>query len=223
MKLIARCGALVMALCTNDARARFVSPDPVAASQNDSARQNRYAYARSAPYTLVDPDGRWGVIPYHRNESAPVLPTPGPAISVLPTTTGTITSGFGVRRHPITGRTGLHNGTDFSAKRGHAVRATQNGQVARIASGGPSGNRILVHNHDGSLSGYAHVRPVEGIVEGVAVRRGQAIAVSDGSGRITAPHLHYIYKPGTVHAPATDRTPAVDAMASQLKRYAGGR
>jgi murein DD-endopeptidase MepM/ murein hydrolase activator NlpD len=223
MSQVVPCAALVLALFAREAHARFLSVDPVAASHTDMTQQNRYAYARGAPYTIVDPDGRWGIIPYHRNESAPVLPTPGPPIAVLPTPTGRITSGYGVRRHPITGQQGLHNGTDFSAKRGNTVRATQNGQVARIASGGPSGNRILVHNHDGSLSGYAHVRPMEGIVEGAAVRRGQAIAVSDGSGRITAPHLHYIYKPGTVHAPANASTPNVDPMASQLKRYAGGR
>jgi murein DD-endopeptidase MepM/ murein hydrolase activator NlpD len=204
----------------NCAHGRFLSTDPVHADANTGAYANRYAYANNAPLSFTDPDGRWGLKPYHQVESAQVPPTPGPAIAVLPTNIGKVTSPYGPRVHPVTGKPGLHNGTDFRARRGHAVRATQNGQVVRIASRGAGGNTILVHNHDGSLSGYAHTKPIDGLAVGDAVRRGERIGTSDGSGRITAPHLHYTYRPGTLRTPASEKTQTADPMTTQLKRRA---
>lgn len=203
------------------AYARFLSPDPVPAEAGDTTHDNRYAYAHNAPFDHIDPDGRWGLRPYHQGEGAPVLPTPGPAISRLPTESGYITSHYGPRTPPVAGAARLHNGTDFRARHGHTVHSTQNGQVVKIFAGGSGGNQILVHNHDGSLSGYAHTRARGDLREGSTVRRGEPIGTSDGSGRITAPHLHYTYRPGTVHDPAHVGTPTADAMKTQLRRYFG--
>lgn len=197
----------------------FASVDPVTADPETGSYFNRYAYANNAPFSWIDPDGRRGLHPYPQCESAPVLPTGGPPIAVLPTESGIVTAPFGLRRHPLTGLTTLHNGTDFRARQEAQVRSTQNGQVRAITSGGTGGNQILVENHDGSLSGYAHVAAEASVTQGAAVTLGQVIGRSDGSGRVTAPHLHYTYRPGTVREPATPSTPTVDPMRSQLKRY----
>jgi murein DD-endopeptidase MepM/ murein hydrolase activator NlpD len=202
---------------------RFLSVDPVTAYSSPGVNFNRYWYANNNPYKFVDPDGRWIRPFFHQGEGAQVLPTAGAPIAILPTEKGEITSGFGNRIHPVTKESKLHNGTDFRARFGESVRSTQNGQVVSIYSGGPGGNQIVIRNHDGSMSGYAHVSPVDGVEEGGAVKRGQKIATSDGSGRITAPHLHYTYKPGTVESPATKKTKPADAMKNQFKKEAQKR
>lgn len=213
--------ALIVVLCATPAHARFLSVDPVAPNTDTGGDFNRYAYARNAPWTYIDPDGRRGLRPYHQGESAHVLPTGGPPIAGLPTDTGIVTASFGVRHHPLTGAASLHNGTDFRARQDAPIRSTQNGQVRAIYANGAGGNQILVDNHDGSLSGYAHVAADASVNEGGAVTRGQVIGTSDGSGRLTAPHLHYTYRPGTLQSPADPSTPPVDPMQSQLKRHAG--
>lgn len=223
MKTFLHCIVVLLALFASPAHARFLSVDPVTPESEPGQNFHRYAYANNAPYRYVDPDGRRGMRPYHQGEGAHVLPTGGPPIAGLPTESGIVTAPFGVRRHPLTGETALHNGTDFRARQDAHIRSTQNGQVRGIFSGGAGGNQILVDNHDGSLSGYAHVAADGGIREGGAVMRGQVIGTSDGSGRVTAPHLHYTYRPGTVATPADPSTAPVDPMQTQLKRYSGGR
>ena len=219
MKSILHGGVVALALCGTPAHARFLSVDPVTPDPATGRDFNRYAYANGAPFTYVDPDGRLGLRPYHEVEGAQVLPTEGPPIAILPTDSGIVTASFGARLHPVTGEPDLHNGTDFRARQDAPVRSTQNGQVRAIRAGGPGGNQLLVDNHDGSLSGYAHVSVPEGLREGDSVTRGQVIGTSDGSGRVTAPHLHYTYRPGTLHAPASPGTPPVDPMRTQLRRY----
>lgn len=211
---------LLLAMPTH---ARFLSADPVRVDHDTGRHFNRHAYAHNAPFTYIDPDGRRGVRPYHQGESAHLLPIDGPPIAILPTDAGIVTAPFGLRRHPLTGETTLHNGTDFRAWQDTHIRSTQNGQVRAVYSNGTGGNQILVDNHDGSLSGYAHVAAEPGLDAGRTVVRGQVIGTSDGSGRLTAPHLHYTYRPGTLATPAAPSTPPVDPMRSQLRRYAEGR
>jgi murein DD-endopeptidase MepM/ murein hydrolase activator NlpD len=211
---------LLFAMTPMGLHARFLSTDPVTPQTTNGAGFHRYAYAHLRPYNFVDPDGRWGRQAFHQGESAHVLPTSGPYIAVLPTESGLVTSPFGYRIHPVTGEFTLHNGTDFRARQDAQIRSTQNGQVRSIVAGGPGGNQILVDNHDGSLSGYAHTAALEGVQPGEAVVRGQVIGRSDGSGRLTAPHLHYTYKPGSVQTPAQPSTAPEDPMQTQLKRYA---
>ena len=75
----------------------------------------------------------------------------------------------------------------------------------------------MVQNNDGSLSGYAHTAPAEGVSKGTRVEAGYPIGNSDASGRITGPHLHYTYRPGTTDSPATPATKPVDPVTTQLK------
>lgn len=222
MKPIGHCGVVAVALLAAPTHARFLSVDPVAPHTDTGRDFNRYAYANNAPFTYIDPDGRLGMRPYHEGEGAHVLPIGGPPLAVLPTGTGFVTASFGDRIHPITREPDVHNGTDFRARRDAPIVSTQNGQVRALRSHGAGGNQILVDNHDGSLSGYAHVAPDAALREGATVTRGQVIGRSDGSGRVTAPHLHYTYRPGTLQSPANPSTTPVDPMQSQLKRYSGG-
>lgn len=134
-----------------------------------------------------------------------------------PTDHSTVTSGYGLRKHPITGISRLHNGSDIRARLGASIYATQEGVVVQINLDPRGGNQIFVQNFDGSISGYAHVGAESGVVVGSHVTSGQQIAKSDGSGVGTAPHLHYTYRPGSVMNPATLSTPTVDPLTTQLQ------
>jgi RHS repeat-associated protein len=177
---------------------RFLSVDPVVArSKGDNF--NRYAYAFSNPYTVIDPDGREGRVSF-------------------PTATGYVTSPFGRRTHPVTGRIQDHNGADFKAERGAAIHSTQDGVVAAISFNAKAGNYILVQNSDGSLAGYAHTSASGGTRVGDEVEAGQVIGRSDGSGRLTGPHLHYTYRPAPSEGGrATLSTKPVDPVSTQLR------
>lgn len=195
---------------------RFLSVDPVTASKADGGNFNRYWYANNSPYMFTDPDGRFGTkVPVCEIRS--VYVPRGPTV-VLPTATGIVTSDFSpARTHPNSGVVRAHLGTDFKAGLGEPIMSTQNGKVEAVRSGGDGGNRIRIQNEDGSLSSYMHTAPADGIKERVDVVAGQTIGTSDGSGNISGAHLHYEYRPGTVEAPATQATPPVDPVKTQLK------
>ncbi len=152
----------------------------------------------TAPTALVTPDG---------DVCWPVSPEPkGPAIS----------SGFGPRRAPVAGASTLHNGSDFVAPKGAAIRSSQAGEVMMVGPRGRGGDTIIVQNADGSISGYAHTGATQGLEVGDWVGACQVIGFSNNSGKTTGPHLHYTYRPGTMDTPATLSTPPVNPMTTQF-------
>lgn len=121
-----------------------------------------------------------------------------------------VTAVFGEPR-----KEGPHNGVDIRARLGTSVYSTEDGTVVRVSRSARGGDQIFVRNTSGSLSGYAHTAPIDGLVVGTSVRSGQQIGVSNGSGGVP-PHLHYTYRPGTPLRPADWDTPVVDPVARQL-------
>ncbi len=101
-----------------------------------------------------------------------------------------VTSGFGLRWHPILGYTRLHEGVDFGAVVGAPVLAAGDGVVEEARWNGGYG-RWLKIRHDGQWeTGYAHlsgwaVRP------GDHVHQGQLVGFVGASGLATGPHLHF--------------------------------
>ncbi len=101
-----------------------------------------------------------------------------------------ITSGFGMRMHPILGYTRMHQGVDFGAPVGTPVYAAGDGVVEEARWAGGYGRWIKLRHDGGWETAYGHlsrwaVRP------GEHVRQGQVIAYSGSSGESTGPHLHY--------------------------------
>lgn len=113
--------------------------------------------------------------------------------AILPFRNARLTSGFGMRYHPILHTTRMHAGVDFPTPTGTALYATGDGVVSFVGAKGGYGNVIEVdHPLAGKLTRYAHLsRVAPGIREGSTVRRGQTIAYSGNTGLSTAPHLHY--------------------------------
>ncbi|MGB8603201.1 MAG: M23 family metallopeptidase [Rhizomicrobium sp.] len=103
-----------------------------------------------------------------------------------------ITSGFGMRFHPVLGFTRMHKGVDFGVPIGTPVMAAGGGTVAFAGWMNGYGNFVLVNHGNGWSTGYGHLSRIgTGIHIGSHVRQAQVIAASGMTGIATGPHLHY--------------------------------
>lgn len=110
--------------------------------------------------------------------------------SIRPVDVGFISSYFGKRKDPFTGRYTRHEGIDFSARRGSNVYATANGKVVGAKYERGYGYTIEIDHGNGIQTKYAHNQKML-VKKGEKVERGQVIAYLGNSGRSTAPHVHY--------------------------------
>jgi len=103
---------------------------------------------------------------------------------------GWLSSRFGYRKSPFTGKKEFHKGLDISARMGSPVVASADGTVS--FSGWDRGyGRLVVINHGyGLKSKYAHLKKSL-VKKGQYVKRGETIGLIGKSGRTTGPHLHY--------------------------------
>jgi murein DD-endopeptidase MepM/ murein hydrolase activator NlpD len=105
---------------------------------------------------------------------------------------GEFRSGFGMRRHPITGSYRLHAGVDWAGPVGLAIRAAGNGVIRLAEWDSGYGRRIEIEHNHGYVTTYSHMSAfAPGIKDGVRVRQGQIIGRLGSSGLSTGPHLHY--------------------------------
>ncbi len=103
-----------------------------------------------------------------------------------------ITSGFGMRFHPVLGYSRMHKGIDFGVPVGTPVMAAGSGVIQQRGRLGGYGNFMLVNHQNGYATAYGHLsRFAPGLHVGSRVRQGQVIAYSGNSGMSTGPHLHY--------------------------------
>ncbi|KCZ54741.1 hypothetical protein HY29_13765 [Hyphomonas beringensis] len=103
-----------------------------------------------------------------------------------------LSSSFGNRRHPISGYTRLHKGTDFAAPSGTPIYAAGNGVVERASRYGGYGNYVRIKHANGYKTAYAHMsRYGPGVRAGKRVRQGDIIGYVGSTGASTGPHLHY--------------------------------
>ena len=107
-----------------------------------------------------------------------------------------LSSTFGYRTDPFSGRTTMHRGVDFAMKPGNPIYVTGDGVVEKVSfEFFGYGNSVLVDHGFGYKTRYAHLKSI-GVVEGMSVKRGECIGESGNSGKSSGPHLHYevIYK-----------------------------
>lgn len=103
-----------------------------------------------------------------------------------------LSSGFGMRRHPILGYSRMHRGTDFAAPTGTPILAAGDGVVERAGPFSSFGNYVRLRHANGYETAYAHMsRFARGLRAGARVRQGQVIGYVGTTGRSTGPHLHY--------------------------------
>ncbi|WP_261818060.1 peptidoglycan DD-metalloendopeptidase family protein [Vibrio gallicus] len=102
-----------------------------------------------------------------------------------------ITSPFNPHRlHPVTGRLAPHNGTDFGAPLGSEVHATGDGKVIMIRNHPYAGKYIVLEHGPIYKTRYLHLSKIL-VKKGQKVKRGDIIALSGATGRVTGPHLHF--------------------------------
>jgi len=109
---------------------------------------------------------------------------------------GVVSSGFGLREHPVSGKMARHTGIDIRIPMGSDVRATASGIVSFSGWTGGSGYIVVLEHGHGFSTAYAHNR--ENLVAvGQKVKKGERIALSGSSGASTGPHVHYeVWKSG---------------------------
>jgi murein DD-endopeptidase MepM/ murein hydrolase activator NlpD len=126
-----------------------------------------------------------------------------------------VTSGFGMRRHPIARAWMKHQGIDYAAPTGTRVRSVGDGIVETAGWKGGYGNVVIIRHHGQYATVYAHLSRV-------GVRRGQRVAQNDTIGAVgqtgwaTGPHLHYEFRvAGEARNPLSIAMPAALPVAQQ--------
>lgn len=107
-----------------------------------------------------------------------------------PIKNGAITSTFGWRVDPFSGRRSFHSGVDFAARRGAKVYAVASGLVIWAERDGGYGNLVSIDHGDGYVTRYAHNRDIL-VKVGDRVDKGDAIAHMGSTGHSTGPHVHF--------------------------------
>lgn len=104
---------------------------------------------------------------------------------------GWLTSRYGYRVSPFTGRKQLHAGIDIAAASGTSIYAPARGRVSFVGRKGPLGKTVVLDHGFGVKTVYGHTKEIH-VSTGETVERGQEIAAIGSTGRSTGPHLHYV-------------------------------
>jgi murein DD-endopeptidase MepM/ murein hydrolase activator NlpD len=108
-----------------------------------------------------------------------------------------ITSSFGKARVYNDTLKGYHSGTDFRAKVGTPIHASNDGVVALVKDRFYSGGSVVIDHGEGIYTCYFHMSKFN-VKKGQKVKKGTLIGLSGKSGRVTGPHLHFAARVGGV-------------------------
>ena len=108
----------------------------------------------------------------------------------MPVKEARISSEFGMRTHPISGKQKMHTGIDIAVGMGTDVVSARKGVVEFAGSRGGYGNRVVIDHGDGMKTTYSHLSEI-GVKPGDTVNAGTLIAKSGSTGASTGPHLHF--------------------------------
>ena len=135
--------------------------------------------------TYVPPTTRPG------NDTTPSIQAPSSSGWVCPVPYYTLTSPFGMRIHPISGKWKMHNGVDMSAAQGTPIYAAKSGKVTTASyQAGGAGYYVSINHGDGFSSIYMHMTHFI-VAPGQYVTAGQVIGYVGSTGGSTGPHLHF--------------------------------
>jgi murein DD-endopeptidase MepM/ murein hydrolase activator NlpD len=120
-----------------------------------------------------------------------------------------ITSGYGVRRHPILNIPKMHTGVDWATAQGTPIMAAGSGVIEEAGRKGEYGNYIRIRHANGYKTAYGHMlKFAPGVSPGVKVRQGQIIGFVGSTGLSSGPHVHFevlvnnsFVDPMSIHVP----------------------
>lgn len=124
-----------------------------------------------------------------------------------PTESTRVTSHFGSRKDPFTGRVKYHGGLDVGGEIGDPIYAAADGVVTETGTSASRGHYIILSHASGIQSHYMHLNAIS-TMTGANVKQGELIGELGNTGRSTGPHLHFeIMKDGVLVDPADYITP----------------
>ncbi len=126
-----------------------------------------------------------------------------------------ITSAFGNARIYNKKAKSYHSGTDFRAKVGTDIKASNNGVVALTMNRFYLGKVVYIDHGRGTYSYYSHMDKID-VKKGQKVKKGQIIGKSGKTGRITGPHLHYALR---LYNTTVDPLQYMEVYNQILKKY----
>ena len=107
-----------------------------------------------------------------------------------PITWGWLSSKYGYRSDPFTGKRTWHDGVDFAGREGSDVVSVAGGVVTFAGERYGYGNLVELDHGDGLVTRYAHAREVKTRV-GDVIQKGEVLALMGSTGRSTGPHVHF--------------------------------
>jgi len=133
-----------------------------------------------------------------------------------------VTSGFGMRRHPILGYNKQHKGVDFGAPSGTPVLAAGEGRVVACGWSGGYGNRVHIRHSGGYETVYAHLKSInKNIRPGAVVSQRQVLGGVGMTGTATGPHLHFevILNKQHINPMKVQALPSLKLTGGALKKF----
>ncbi|NBX66944.1 MAG: M23 family peptidase [Proteobacteria bacterium] len=140
---------------------------------------------RGKPNTIVRFNNN-GAFEYFDGKGEPVRK----ALLRTPVDGARVTSGFGMRRHPIQGYNKMHKGVDFGAPTGTPIFAAGDGVIARAGWFSGYGKYVSIKHNNTYSTAYGHMSQIA-VKPGQRVRQGQVIGRVGSTGNSTGPHLHF--------------------------------
>ena len=130
-----------------------------------------------------------------------------------------ISSGFGLRWHPLLNHLRAHRGIDYAAPTGTPVQAAGAGRVRYRGEQSGYGNLVILAHPGGIETVYGHLSHfAKGLYVGKRVNQGELLGYVGISGLATGPHLHYEYRVGGVHRnPASVKNLPAEPLAPALQ------
>lgn len=120
-----------------------------------------------------------------------------------PVRKGWMSSRFGYRSDPITGKRAWHNGVDFAGKEGADVIAVATGVVVFAGPRNGYGQMVEINHGSGYSTRYGHHKELV-VKTGDIVRKGEVVGLMGNTGRSTGPHVHFeVFKNGRIVDPST--------------------
>ncbi len=158
------------------------------ADQNQLLREMHDQVAEIEAASMVQSDGFTSLLDKLEQQKNLLAHTP----SIRPCD-GWVSSRFGYRVSPFTGRREFHGAFDIANREGTPIVAPANGVVTYAGKKRLLGNYLVIDHGYGLVTSYGHLAKMN-VKRGEKIKRGEIVAQMGNTGRSTGPHLHYIVK-----------------------------